>query len=101
MDEKICYLNLMTDDSFLTKCNEIQNKFKEKLGIAFHSNPIYDEKYIKTKVKVFNGIVNTVFLDKNALKESIHYTCIAAINIDSVMEMNKKNYPQIYLEECK
>ena len=41
------------------------------------------------------------FLDKKALKESIHYTCIAAINIDSVMEMNKKNYPQIYLEECK
>ena len=30
------------------------------------------------------------FLDKKALKESIHYTCIAAINIDSVMEMNKK-----------
>ena len=29
------------------------------------------------------------------------YTCIASITIDSVLTMNKKNYPQVYLEECK
>ena len=34
-------------------------------------------------------------------KENIHYTCIACVTIDSVMKMNKKNYPQVYLEECK
>ena len=31
----------------------------------------------------------------------MHYTCVACITIDSVMRMNKKNYPQVYLEECK
>ena len=31
----------------------------------------------------------------------MHYTCIACITINSVMKMNKKNYPQVYLEECK
>ena len=31
----------------------------------------------------------------------MHYTCIACIAIDSVMRMEKKNYPQVYLEECK
>ena len=31
----------------------------------------------------------------------MHYTCIACITIDSVMKTNKKNYPQVYLEECK
>ena len=31
----------------------------------------------------------------------MYYTCIACITIDSVMRMNKKNYPQVYLEECK
>ena len=31
----------------------------------------------------------------------MNYTCIACITIDSVMKMNKKNYPQVYLEECK
>ena len=31
----------------------------------------------------------------------MHYSCIACITTDSVMRMEKKNYPQIYLEECK
>ena len=31
----------------------------------------------------------------------MYYTCIACITIDSVIRMNKKNYPQVYLEECK
>ena len=31
----------------------------------------------------------------------MHYTCIASITIDSVMRMDKKNHPQVYLEECK
>ena len=34
-------------------------------------------------------------------KENVHYTCIACRTIDSVMRMDKKNYPQVYLEECK
>ena len=34
-------------------------------------------------------------------KENEHYTCIACVTIDSVMRMEKKNYPQVYLEECK
>ena len=31
----------------------------------------------------------------------MHYTCIAWITIDSVMKMDKKYVPQVYLEECK
>ena len=34
-------------------------------------------------------------------KENEHYTCIVCITIDSVMRMEKKNYLQVYLEECK
>ena len=30
----------------------------------------------------------------------MHCTCIACVTIDSVMKMDKRNYPQIYLEEC-
>ena len=31
----------------------------------------------------------------------MHYICIACITIHFVMRMEKKNYPQVYLEECK
>ena len=34
-------------------------------------------------------------------KENMHYTCIACITIDSVLTIDKKNHPQVYLEECK
>ena len=34
-------------------------------------------------------------------KENEHYTCTARITIDSVIGMEKKNYPQVYLEERK
>ena len=34
-------------------------------------------------------------------KENMHYTCITYITIDSVLTIDKKNHPQVYLEECK
>ena len=64
--------------------------------------PVYDEKHIKAKVREFNGVIKTDFLCDEIPKEDLHYTCIACITIDSVMRMEKKkNYPQVYLEECK
>ena len=46
-------------------------------------------------------MIKTNFLGDEIPKESMHYTCIAYITIDSVMRMEKKNYPQVYLEEFK
>ena len=46
-------------------------------------------------------MIKTNFLGNGVPKENMHYTCIACLTIDSVMKMNKKNYPQVYLEECK
>ena len=34
-------------------------------------------------------------------KERIHYVCITAVSIDSMLRVNKKNYAQVYLEQCK
>ena len=87
--------------SKISKLVKIWNKIKKILDIKFHSKPAYDEKHIKTKVKAFNEVVNTIFSNNKIPKESIHYICIAAINIDFVMIIDKKNYPQFCLEECK
>ena len=45
--------------------------------------------------------IKTNFLSNGLPKENTYYRCIACRTIDSVMKMNKKNYPQVYLEECK
>ena len=92
---------MIEDDSVLAKYTDFWNKIKEIKGKKFHSNPVYDEKYKKAKVKDFNGVVNTNFLGNEPPKEGVHYTCIVYINIVSVMKMDKNNYPQVYLEEFK
>ena len=40
-------------------------------------------------------------MDDKIPKEGMHQTCIVSISIDSVMKMEEKNYPQVYLKECK
>ena len=56
---------------------------------------------MKAKVREFDGVIKTNFLGNDTPKENMYYTCIACITIDSVMRMDKKNHPQVYLEECK
>ena len=95
------------DDNVFTKYNEISDKIKKQLNIKLHSQAIYDEKYIKNKVKTFNGVINTVFSYNKIPEKRNHCTCIAVINMDSVMKIDKKlpsrlsRTVQIYLEQCK
>ena len=89
------------DDDVLDKYKEIWNRIKKTLNIKFHSIPVYDEKYIKAKVREFNGVIKTNFLGDEIPKEGVHYACITCITIDYVMRMKKMNYLQVYLEECK
>ena len=94
--------------SFLTKDDEVWNKYdkiwdviKNTLQIKFHSEPVYEYKYLKTKVREYDGVIKTNFLGNGIPKENMLYTCIACITIDSVMKMVKKCFPQVYLEERK
>ena len=81
--------------------NEVWEKIKNTLNITFHNMLVYDEKYKKAKVREFNGVIKTNFLGDKIPNKNMHYSCIACIIIDSAMNMEKKNYPQVYLEECK
>ena len=48
---------------------EIWNKIEKEIVIIFHNQPIYDDKYIKTKVKKFNGVIKTLFQENEIPKE--------------------------------
>ena len=90
---------MIKDGNILDKYNENWDKIKEKLNIKFHSIPVYDQKYIKVKVRQFDAVIKNL-LGNEIPKEIMHYTCVACITIDSVMKTEKKNYSQVYLEEC-
>ena len=93
--------SLIKYDKMWEKYEQIWDAIKNKLSINFHSEPVYYKTYIKAKVREFDGKIKTNFLGNEAPKENMHYTCIAYITIDSVMRIDKKKHPQVYLEECK
>ena len=78
------------EGSVYLKYAKIWNKIKNVLNVKFHSQPIYDDKYIKTKVKAFNNTINTLFLGDEIPKERNHYVCISAICIDSILKADKE-----------
>ena len=92
---------VIEDDMCLDKYKEIWDKIKGKLNIKFHSIPVYDKKYIKAKVRQPIGVIKTNFLGDEVPKENKYYICIACITIDSVVRMEKIDYPLVYVEESK
>ena len=83
--------------SFLIKDNEVWEQFqkiwdriKDKLVIKFHSKPVYEYKYLKAKVREFDGVIKANFWGNGMPKENMHHTCIACITIHSVMRIDKK-----------
>ena len=94
--------------SFVTDNKEIYEKYNEKwnvvkilLKLKFFVNPVRDDKYIRAKLKIFNNINGTTFPNNVKPIEKNHYICIPAIDIDSVLKIDKKAFPQAYLEQCK
>ena len=70
------------------------NKIKELLGgLKLYSEPIYDDSYIKTKVKTFSDMIKTLFDENEIPKEKIESTCIACVSVDSVSKVDKKYFP--------
>ena len=81
------------DEDVYIKYDKIWNKIKSVLNKRFHTEPIYDDKYMTTKIKTFNSMVNTLFSGDKISEERINYVCIAAICIDSVLRVDKKKLP--------
>ena len=61
----------------------------------------YCKKYLKTKIKSYNGKFNTHFYKNKIPKEGFQCICLSVILIDSVYEKYKNYYPQGVLEERK
>ena len=96
-------MSFVTDDEKVyEKYDEIWNVVKGLLKLKFTVSPIRDDKYILAKLKIFRKKNITTFNNNNIVPiEKNNYICIPVIDIDSVLKIDKKVYPQAYLEECK
>ena len=93
----------VNNKQLLKNYNKIWKKVEKLLKINFESKPVYgdDDKYIKTKIKIYAGSMITNFHNKKMPKEKAPCKCLSIIMLDSVIKANKKYYPQTLLEECK
>ena len=53
-------MSFLADDDLIFKYNKIWKKIKKLLGVEFDSQPVYDEKYIKTRVKTEGKVITNL-----------------------------------------
>ena len=57
---KTCFL--IKDDEVRDEYDKIWDMIKNKLGIKFHSKPVYKQKYIKAKVMIYQKKICIIYL---------------------------------------
>ena len=79
----------------LKNYNKIWEKVEKLMRIDFESKPVYgdDDKYIKTKIKIYAGSMIKNFHNKKMPKEKAPCKCLSIIMLDSVIKANKEYYP--------
>ena len=93
----------VSHNKLLKKYIKIWEKISNLLNIELDSEPVYGDnnKYIKTKIKLFEDKIHTNFQGKKIPKENASYRYLSLIILDSAIRVNNKYYPQALLEECK
>ena len=102
-DENTTMSFRVNNKQLLKHYNKIWEKMKKLLNIDFESKLVYgdDDKYIKTKIKIYADNMITNFHSKDMPKEKAPCKCLSIVMLDSVIKANKQHYPQTLLEECK
>ena len=102
-DKNSKYINhLVKEEKILKKYLKIQNKTKSLMTKELSSEPVYNDKYIKTKIKIYSDKVYTNFQHNKIQKDNKYCAYLFVILLDSIfVNSNKEYYWQIFLEECK
>ena len=89
------YMNLLVHDEELLKTyNKIWDKSSNLFKNGFNSKAVYNDKYIKTKIKIYNNRINTNFYGNKIPEDNKYCTCLSVI-LDSVVNVDKE-YPEIF-----
>ena len=77
----------------LKKYNQIWKRVEKLLKRNFNSEPVYgdNDKYIKIKIKIYNGSMITNFQGKKMQKEKAPCKLLSIIILDSVITEQRKS----------
>ena len=85
------------DEKLLEKYKAIWTKIEDLKNITLNALPVYDDRYIKTKIRTFGDKVHTNFRGLDLPEDDIE--CETVISVDSLLVYGKK-YLQVYLVNC-
>ena len=86
----------------LKKYTRIWEKVGILMNIEFDNEPVYcdNDKYMKVRKNSYGDKVNINFQDKRLPKDNASYKCLSLKMLGYVIRVDKKFYPQTFLEEC-
>ena len=90
---------LIKDDKLLKKYNKIWKKVKNSIDKDFNSDPVYNEKCLKAKIKSYYGKINTNFHNNKIPNEGAHCVCLSVILINFIFRTGNNYYPQVFVED--
>ena len=101
LDETKYMSFIIKNDESLKRDHKIWQKVKNIIDKAFDGDSVYNEKYLKAKIKSYNGKTNTNFYNNKIPKEVSQYMCVSVLLIKFGFRAGSNSYPYFLLEECK
>ena len=88
------------DEKLLEKYKTIWTKIEDIINIELNTLPVYNEIYIKTKIRTYGYNVYTNFRSLNVPEDDIECESFKVISIDSLLVYESKYYLLVYLDNC-
>ena len=88
------------DEKLLEKYRAIYIKIEDLKNIRLNARPVYDGRYIKTKIRTFDDKLYKNFRGLDMPEDDIECEYFTVSFIDSLLVYDKKYYLQVYLDNC-
>ena len=88
------------DEKLLEKYKAIWTKIEDLKNIKLNALPVYDDKYIKAKIRTLGDKVYTNFRGLDVPEDDKECESFTVISIDSLLVYDNKYYLQVYLDNC-
>ena len=90
----------VNDEKLIETYKAIWTDIKNLKRFKLNALSVYDDRYIKTKIRTYGDKVDTNFRGLNVTEDDIECKSFITISINSLIAYNKTYYLQVYLENC-
>ena len=90
----------LDDEKLLEKHKAICTKIEKLRNIKLNAVPVYDDRYIKIKLRTYGDKVYINFRNLYVPEDDIECESLTVISVDFLLVYENKYYLQVYLQLC-